>query len=236
MPGPYPCRLPRGIPAASLKPAERRRYGHERIGSSAGNTRGLIEASPAAKSQAAAHRLPRGIPAASLKPPGPARGPRGRCSCCLPRGIPAASLKLSTRAYIGQSLYCLPRGIPAASLKPGQRERRTHSRMRLPRGIPAASLKPAVAGQQLDMTRRLPRGIPAASLKHITRLTVVISIRWSSAGNTRGLIEARLSSQRRMCLSASSAGNTRGLIEARLASSAARPVAVVFRGEYPRPH
>ena len=34
----------------------------------------------------------------------------------------------------------------------------------------------------------------------------------------------------------SSAGNTRGLIEARTASSISRSTVRVFRGEYPRPH
>ena len=38
------------------------------MGSSAGNTRGLIEARPAAYRPASRTGLPRGIPAASLKP------------------------------------------------------------------------------------------------------------------------------------------------------------------------
>ena len=82
----------------------------------------------------------------------------------------------------------------------------------------------------------------------------------SSAGNTRGLIEALLALWQRLRLLMSSAGNTRGLIEATtiLSMSAMRMVGLprgipaaslkhskkahvillqaVFRGEYPRPH
>ena len=59
--------------------------------SSAGNTRGLIEASAMWLYVVDAVRLPRGIPAASLKlVRGTARGAARRG---LPRGIPAASLK-----------------------------------------------------------------------------------------------------------------------------------------------
>ena len=62
--------------------------------SSAGNTRGLIEAPYKQRNTYKPYiRLPRGIPAASLK--------QGRVNTdsnvrigCLPRGIPAASLKL----------------------------------------------------------------------------------------------------------------------------------------------
>ena len=85
--------------------------------SSAGNTRGLIEAGysrcPVVDT---AVRLPRGIPAASLKQY------KTSCPSCkrkirLPRGIPAASLKPRTGAGAGGGGFRLPRGIPAASLK-----------------------------------------------------------------------------------------------------------------------
>ena len=58
----------------------------------------------------------------------------------------------------------------------------------------------------------------------------------SSAGNTRGLIEATTRPRSRPGRSPSSAGNTRGLIEAqRRGIGMTRPMRV-FRGEYPRPH
>ena len=63
--------------------------------SSAGNTRGLIEASgkPARSMDAVCHGLPRGIPAASLKPEIEVAATRDIRGSSLPRGIPAASLK-----------------------------------------------------------------------------------------------------------------------------------------------
>ena len=85
----------------------------------------------------------------------------------------------------------LPRGIPAASLK-----HRTSfvylpfRRSRLPRGIPAASLKRGIAEYQDQVSRGLPRGIPAASLKRDYPEMVSLYTQASSAGNTRGLIEA----------------------------------------------
>ena len=61
--------------------------------------------------------------------------------------------------------------------------------------------------------------------------------RLSSAGNTRGLIEARLAPGWFSVIRRSSAGNTRGLIEARKTTARLRARAPnVFRGEYPRPH
>ena len=83
----------------------------------------------------------------------------------------------------------------------------------LPRGIPAASLKPPHDVDLAPLVHRLPRGIPAASLKRDGRRPVdAADVDASSAGNTRGLIEAR---PRRPCP------------PGRLG---------VFRGEYPRPH
>ena len=159
--------LPRGIPAASLKLEWLDRHLPPRARSSAGNTRGLIEA----KYQ--------------LTMPAPDGGR-------LPRGIPAASLKQRATSEYIRSVCCLPRGIPAASLKPRATRRTLRSRPGLPRGIPAASLK-----------REDVKGGHNLGLK-------------SSAGNTRGLIEARSSSFRTVRGPTSSAGNTRGLIEARV--------------------
>ena len=206
-------RLPRGIPAASLKRSRDRRLLPRRLGSSAGNTRGLIEA-------------PRKYVSDNVG------GVR------LPRGIPAASLKLRKLRRSRKAFFSLPRGIPAASLKhvePGASCATAH---RLPRGIPAASLKQQPHGADAQaVRRRLPRGIPAASLKRLLHSAELPL--WngpSSAGNTRGLIEAR-SRVRRMRISPlSSAGNTRGLIEAARGASTLPPFSQVFRGEYPRPH
>ena len=178
--------------------------------SSAGNTRGLIEACWHVPGRESYVSLPRGIPAASLKPGGGVSLSGG--SVGLPRGIPAASLKLGALAGCGARMSSLPRGIPAASLKPCRPAWRRRVRPRLPRGIPAASLK-----------QRRAQGGGTTPF-------------WSSAGNTRGLIEAVSCVARVSRFFTSSAGNTRGLIEA-----AGRPplhpaLARVFRGEYPRPH
>ena len=155
--------------------------------SSAGNTRGLIEAASSACAPAAGQRLPRGIPAASLK-----HLFAGRSSAGLRR---------------------LPRGIPAASLKQEHLHGLGVLRQRLPRGIPAASLKPG--GPSLRKLSEEP----------------------SSAGNTRGLIEAEMdvrTTSTAACMS--SAGNTRGLIEAGSRHAMYGSPPRVFRGEYPRPH
>ena len=58
----------------------------------------------------------------------------------------------------------------------------------------------------------------------------------SSAGNTRGLIEASAANAACRSSSSSSAGNTRGLIEATTMVAARVARRGVFRGEYPRPH
>ena len=109
----------------------------------------------------------------------------------------------------------------------------------LPRGIPAASLKRRDRVERRAGVGRLPRGIPAASLKRCRPGACTWSVSRSSAGNTRGLIEAvarppdgrhrnerlprgipaaSLKPARRECeawgVGGSSAGNTRGLIEA----------------------
>ena len=140
-----------------------------------------------------------------------------------------------------------------------------HDRRGLPRGIPAASLKRWGIWAMVVGAACLPRGIPAASLKRRHHLHRVGPRSPSSAGNTRGLIEAiRGGVGRRRRARVSSAGNTRGLIEASsvlvaylaslgfsLSSAGntrglieACPILLlaipsvprVFRGEYPRPH
>ena len=58
----------------------------------------------------------------------------------------------------------------------------------------------------------------------------------SSAGNTRGLIEATGSSAAWIRCVMSSAGNTRGLMEASGFVNSPASARHVFRGEYPRPH
>ena len=58
----------------------------------------------------------------------------------------------------------------------------------------------------------------------------------SSAGNTRGLIEAVEELDFNALGTMSSAGNTRGLIEAMASFHESSRAATVFRGEYPRPH
>ena len=58
----------------------------------------------------------------------------------------------------------------------------------------------------------------------------------SSAGNTRGLIEAGVVPSHSSSKRQSSAGNTRGLIEADAVAVGALINFAVFRGEYPRPH
>ena len=60
----------------------------------------------------------------------------------------------------------------------------------------------------------LPRGIPAASLKPRGAWRLARRELESSAGNTRGLIEALAGSLTIPMPAMSSAGNTRGLIEA----------------------
>ena len=82
----------------------------------------------------------------------------------------------------------------------------------------------------------LPRGIPAASLKRRVDAIGRVAEPESSAGNTRGLIEAEGQKERRQVIEKSSAGNTRGLIEAKAGRRCGFRWTGVFRGEYPRPH
>ena len=84
----------------------------------------------------------------------------------------------------------LPRGIPAASLKREQAVASGHRGDCLPRGIPAASLKRRQVGYRSRCSTGLPRGIPAASLKRRRCFRLRPTGVGSSAGNTRGLIEA----------------------------------------------
>ena len=189
--------LPRGIPAASLKPVQYRRgrqHGLRRlprgipaaslkrnasacrdfpITSSAGNTRGLIEASGSAPSRSA-------LPMSSA---GNTRG--------------LIEAPLSQASYFLAAFGSLPRGIPAASLKRDHVLRVQVGGECLPRGIPAASLKRVRAVDDGLACPSLPRGIPAASLKRAAENSARISSSVSSAGNTRGLIEASHARDRR---------------------------------------
>ena len=192
--------LPRGIPAASLK----------RGTSHTTSARGAARAC-----------LPRGIPAASLK--------RFSRYASLPKRPDLSSSAGNTRGLIEACVD--ERRREPASLNPssagntrGLIEARTcgrvpvFARVRLPRGIPAASLKHCDGNDvgPASAQWRLPRGIPAASLKR----------RRQSAEHTYHHLATR-----------SSAGNTRGLIEADDATLSMRSRAMkVFRGEYPRPH
>ena len=110
------------------------------------------------------------------------------------------------------------------------------TRPRLPRGIPAASLKRQDALRLfVHGSPSLPRGIPAASLKPEGLGAAITLLGGSSAGNTRGLIEARISRiARRLPV-----GLPRGIPAASLKPVEFRKVerlSGVFRGEYPRPH
>ena len=92
----------------------------------------------------------------------------------------------------------------------------------LPRVLPAASLKLLLVGVDLRCPERLPRVLPAASLKLVVLHGQDVVDDWSSAGPTRGLIEACRDPHSTASCRASSAGPTRGLIEAG-SSRAARP-------------
>ena len=168
--------------------------------SSAGNTRGLIEAGAiyALRRMHGTTRLPRGIPAASLKPGG-CSGFRSSYVVCLPRGIPAASLKpgaasqwaVATKSSAGNTRGLIEACRPGQSGRRGRRSSAGNTRglieattavgtgpgrsSRLPRGIPAASLKLGVRRGWCRPAVGLPRGIPAASLKHSLRADVVVS-------------------------------------------------------------
>ena len=112
-----------------------------------------------------------------------------RKSARLPRGIPAASLKLHLVAYHrrnNQSSAGNTRGLIEAHRR-GAAIRRFPS---LPRGIPAASLKRVGYKSVPRLRVGLPRGIPAASLKRRPERRAPPPRPPSSAGNTRGLIEA----------------------------------------------
>ena len=186
------CFLPRVTPAASLKrggddakrtlsmgssagnsrglieAASSRTTLRVPTSSSAGNSRGLIEATSPSPTRTRRSVLPRVTPAASLKPPR-RRGRRGRCGAVLPRVTPAASLKPYGMTAMCPALPFLPRVTPAASLK-------RVLRLQLPHRLP----------------RFLPRVTPAASLKRAGAGCSPPTRRPSSAGNSRGLIEARL--------------------------------------------
>ena len=181
--------------------------------SSAGNTRGLIEAVRFSHGLSrATASLPRGIPAASLKHGYPPPAAAGCASGCLPRGIPAASLKPPHPRSTHREDLRLPRGIPAASLK--QFSKLDNLLNEVPssagntRGLIEAESSP---GERRRVATRLPRGIPAASLKPVRGRDLPIL----GSGLPRGIPAASLK-----------------LVDA-LDDG---PVPLVFRGEYPRPH
>ena len=202
--------LPRGIPAASLKPCGVSLLPTLDLLSSAGNTRGLIEARPRSRLSMTRTCLPRGIPAASLKQRRfRRRGSSPSSSAGNTRGLIEATT--SSRAFV--SSPCLPRGIPAASLKPEEPLDATRPRDGSSAGNTRGLIEAVTRwGLQRCGSWSLPRGIPAASLKRRRVRTAARLTTPSSAGNTRGLIEAR----------------------AEIRASVAN--AGVFRGEYPRPH
>ena len=107
--------------------------------SSAGNTRGLIEAR-------------RGWPAGRRVRESSAGNTRG-----LIEAFSDLDIERQERACSAGNT----RGLIEA-IKPALVSERFWS---LPRGIPAASLKLAGVDERLPLGRRLPRGIPAASLK-----------------------------------------------------------------------
>ena len=164
------ARLPRGIPAASLKPCRRASTCAPPSPSSAGNTRGLIEATPRTPRSRWRPRLPRGIPAASLKRV--ARQPDHGGSRRLPRGIPAASLKPLGARRRRPPVPGLPRGIPAASLKRWRWRRRTQRRGPSSAGNTRGLIEACESGDRRGQAWGLPRGIPAASLKLEMLLTI----------------------------------------------------------------
>ncbi len=202
-------RLPRGIPAASLKPCTH-----------------VCEEQPAG-------RLPRGIPAASLKHiHWPTYYSLNKSSAGNTRGLIEAAGSRAGVAWPGG----LPRGIPAASLKRHGRARRGGRRGCLPRGIPAASLKRGLAEHLPRLQGCLPRGIPAASLKRIRFRLYSKPTSKSSAGNTRGLIEAASPPPRRRARMGLPRGIPAASLKPEYPSIGSARCRRVFRGEYPRPH
>ena len=235
--------LPRGIPAASFeacrRPAQRRSaVGLPRGGrSSAGNTRGLIEATRPRRMRAeltSSAGNTRGLIEARFRPDVVHSYLDTASSAGNTRGLIEAN---RTSAGVGKrhrrSSAGNTRGLIEAITGISPTIRACPS---LPRGIPAASLKHVEYGQQQQRGASLPRGIPAASLKRSRHRDEQGRRRESSAGNTRGLIEASLGARPRLsrpCL-------PRGIPAASLkqhqcAGEPAGDVAV-FRGEYPRPY
>ena len=140
--------------------------------SSAGNTRGLIEA----RSDARRQILHLG---------------------CLPRGIPAASLKQNTGVLNFGTFLASSAGNTRGLIEARPADRRktikSTSSAGNTRGLIEARM--TFAGSSSGGAG-LPRGIPAASLKLRVQLQSGNGRGMSSAGNTRGLIEASKSSGR----------------------------------------
>ena len=218
-------RLPRGIPAASLKPRPLDVAGATWLRSSAGNTRGLIEARRLDRADPGTERLPRGIPAASLKQPDHKYYSiqLTKSSAGNTRGLIEASPHSTWLTNRWTSSAGNTRGLIEA------RAVRSRGRLvcgSLPRGIPAASLKRYGRATTRPAEQRLPRGIPAASLKQRGGYAVRSEPPASSAGNTRGLIEAWRMTP---LVGLSSLGLPRGIPAASLKHRAARVAAVDAR-------
>ena len=183
--------LPRGIPAASLKRRSGEAGRSSRSWSSAGNTRGLIEATWSSRTSAgpppSSAGNTRGLIEARGRPVLGCSG-RGKSSAGNTRGLIEATAARPGRAGTAPSSAGNTRGLIEAAGTSG----RLSIPAGLPRGIPAASLKRLCRRRDVDHDDAgLPRGIPAASLKLGRDPRSSCSDVESSAGNTRGLIEAR---------------------------------------------
>ena len=161
-----------------------------RRSSSAGNTRGLIEASVPSYASANGPKSSAGNTRGLIEANVQLLSTVG--SVRLPRGIPAASLKRPERVGRVERVAVSSAGNTRGLIEARRSVRRVlRQRLRLPRGIPAASLKrDGGVGKVSFDAKRLPRGIPAASLKRTNPRGLLAPRRPSSAGNTRGLIEA----------------------------------------------
>ncbi len=180
--------------------------------SSAGNTRGLIEACSSAMFIASSTRLPRGIPAASLKQAVACRlRVYAQSSAGNTRGLIEAGRRQSLTGSAGSSSAGNTRGLIEATRPASSRAVVESSSAGNTRGLIEAVL---ASSRSVCPASCLPRGIPAASLKRSVQRQISSPLPSSSAGNTRGLIEARSARRVDGAPRGSSAGNTRGLIEA----------------------
>ena len=165
-----PRRLPRGIPAASLKAGPVARRGTTSTKSSAGNTRGLIEATRSAtgrerRSGSSAGNT-RGLIEASTPPPGPARADTS--SAGNTRGLIEAHARTGSPRWPSRSSAGNTRGLIEALGRRRSRTRNGRSSAGNTRGLIEAWRELNCGG---GGGGGLPRGIPAASLKLVGRLT-----------------------------------------------------------------